>query len=60
MVYRADGSVGRLREDDDLSGEDVIPGFRCPVREILPPRAAGFGSTGAGRTERSTVEGLSE
>src|SRR5207244_9383387 len=33
MVYRVDGSVGRLREADELSGEDVIPGFRCPVRE---------------------------
>jgi Uma2 family endonuclease len=38
MVYRADGSVSRLHEDDELSGEDIIPGFRCPVREILPPR----------------------
>ncbi len=38
MVYRANGSVTRLREDDDLSGEDVIPRFRCPLREILPPR----------------------
>jgi Uma2 family endonuclease len=38
MVYRSDGSVTRLHEDDELSGEDIIPGFRCPVREILPPR----------------------
>jgi Uma2 family endonuclease len=38
MVYRGDGSVSRLRESDDLSGEDVIPGFRCPVRAIFPPR----------------------
>jgi Uma2 family endonuclease len=38
MVYRSDGSVSRLRESDELSGEDVIPGFRCPVKEILPPR----------------------
>jgi Uma2 family endonuclease len=28
-----------LGEDDELSGEDIIPGFRCPLREILPPRA---------------------
>ena len=28
--------VGYLREDGELSGEDVIPGFRCMVREILP------------------------
>jgi Uma2 family endonuclease len=26
-----------LEEDDELSGEDIIPGFRCPLREILPP-----------------------
>ncbi len=38
MVYRADGTVNRLRENDELSGEDVIPGFRCTVREILPTR----------------------
>ena len=38
MIYRGDGSVGRLRESDELSGEDIIPGFRCPVREILPRR----------------------
>ena len=37
-VLRRDGSVSELREDDELSGEDVIPGFRCPVREILPKR----------------------
>jgi Uma2 family endonuclease len=38
MVYRADGSVSRLLESDELSGEDVIPGFRCPVRELFPRR----------------------
>jgi Uma2 family endonuclease len=37
-VYRDDGSVSRLRESDELSGEDVIPGFRCAVRELFPPR----------------------
>jgi Uma2 family endonuclease len=34
----ADGLVSRLLEDDELSGEDVVPGFRCRIREILPPR----------------------
>jgi Uma2 family endonuclease len=38
MVYHRDGSVSRLRESDDLSGEDVIPGFRCPVGELFPRR----------------------
>jgi Uma2 family endonuclease len=28
-----------LDEDDVLSGEDIVPGFRCPLREILPRRA---------------------
>ena len=37
MVYRRDGSVSRLRENDELSGEDVIPGFTCPVRDLFPP-----------------------
>lgn len=37
-VYRIDGSIRLLFEDDELSGEDVIPGFRSPIREIFPPR----------------------
>ena len=43
MVYRGDGSISQLHEDDELSGEDVIPGFRCPVRDILPRQAASEG-----------------
>ncbi len=38
MVYRADGSVQLLKEDDQLSGESVLAGFACPVAEIFPPR----------------------
>ncbi|QEH36088.1 hypothetical protein OJF2_46480 [Aquisphaera giovannonii] len=37
MVHRRDGSVARLLEADSLSGEDVLPDFVCPIREILPP-----------------------
>ena len=37
-VLRCDGSVSELTEEDELSGEDVIPGFRCFVRQILPQR----------------------
>ena len=40
MVYRVDGSTSFLHENDVLSGEDVIPGFRCSVAEIFPPREA--------------------
>ncbi len=35
-VYRRDGSVSRLHQDDELSGEEVIPGFRCAVRSLFP------------------------
>jgi Uma2 family endonuclease len=35
-VYRIDGSVQRLREEDELRGDDVIPGFVCRVSDLLP------------------------
>ena len=38
-VIRGDGSTATLREGDQLSGEDVIPGFACPVASIFPPTA---------------------
>ena len=37
-VHSIDRPIRLLFEDDELSGEDVMPGFRCPVRDILPPR----------------------
>ncbi len=40
-IHRHDGSVGWLREEDELSGEDVLPGFRCPVSSLFPPKPAG-------------------
>jgi Uma2 family endonuclease len=41
-VRRADGSSTTLRENDDLTGENIVPGFRCQVRELflLPTEAA--------------------
>jgi Uma2 family endonuclease len=41
-VLRADGSSAILHEQDELTGESVIPGFRCQVRELflLPMDAA--------------------
>jgi Uma2 family endonuclease len=35
LIYRADGSINGLREQDELSGEDVLPGFRCRVAELF-------------------------
>lgn len=37
-VFRADGSLSLLRDPQELDGEDVLPGFRCPLSEIFPPR----------------------
>jgi Uma2 family endonuclease len=36
-IHRADGSTGWLLEHAELSGEAVVPGFRCAVRELFPP-----------------------
>jgi len=35
-IRRADGSMSRLRETDELSGEDVVPEFRCPLGSLFP------------------------
>jgi len=34
-VYRADGTVSIVGPEEELDGEDVLPGFRCPLSEIL-------------------------
>jgi Uma2 family endonuclease len=34
-VHRPDGSVVKLRENAELTGEEVIPGFRCPIAELF-------------------------
>jgi Uma2 family endonuclease len=39
-IYRRDGSISRLREDGELSGEDVLPGFRCRLATIFPEKSA--------------------
>lgn len=36
-VYRADGSMTRLREGQQLDGENVVPGFLCRVDDLFPP-----------------------
>ncbi len=40
-VFRLEGPITLVTGHDELTGEDVLPGFRCPLREILPPVAAG-------------------
>lgn len=34
-VYRADGTVSIIGPGDGLDAEDVLPGFRCALRDIL-------------------------
>jgi Uma2 family endonuclease len=36
-VHRKDGTLADLEASDELSGEDVVPGFRCQVAEIFEP-----------------------
>ena len=38
-ILRGDGSIALLRGEGELSGEDVVPGFRCPLSAIFPPVA---------------------
>jgi hypothetical protein len=54
-IFRLAGSPEDVAEDGEISGEDIIPGFRCPLREIVPPpqpaekpQAAPAGPNGAG------------
>jgi Uma2 family endonuclease len=34
-VFRQDGSAARLTETQSLSGEDVLPGFTCPLATLF-------------------------
>jgi Uma2 family endonuclease len=34
-VYRPDGSLTIVAADDSLEGEDIMPGFSCPLRDVL-------------------------
>ena len=35
LVHRPDAQVITLGEADRLEGEDIVPGFRCPVEDIF-------------------------
>src|SRR5215813_9074251 len=35
QVHRANGTITKLQSEEQLAGEDVIPGFQCPVAEIF-------------------------
>lgn len=38
QIYRADGTTAWLRASEELTGEGIVPGFRCRVADLfLPP-----------------------
>jgi Uma2 family endonuclease len=37
QIPRADGPDITLKKDDEISGEEVIPGFRCRVGDLFQP-----------------------
>jgi Uma2 family endonuclease len=37
LVRRLDGTITEVHEGDELSGEDVVPGFRCRVADVFRP-----------------------
>jgi Uma2 family endonuclease len=36
IIHRKDGSVAKLHKNDELSGENILPGFTCEVAELFP------------------------
>jgi Uma2 family endonuclease len=36
-VYRKNGTIIEVDDENELSGEDVLPGFRCRLADVLPP-----------------------
>jgi hypothetical protein len=36
QIFQADGSSARIRSGGELSGEGVVPGFRCPMDALFP------------------------
>jgi Uma2 family endonuclease len=38
-IIRGDGSTAILRDSEELSSEDIIPGFVCAVSSIFPPKS---------------------
>jgi len=37
-IFCPDGNITEIREDKDLTDEEILPGFRCPVRSLFPPK----------------------
>lgn len=35
-IHRLDGTVTKLHAKDEITGEDILPGFRCQVEQFFP------------------------
>jgi Uma2 family endonuclease len=46
-VYRHDSAVRRLRENDEIDGGDVLPGFRCRIGDFFLPASTAPASEAA-------------
>jgi len=46
-VHRPAGPIAVFRGDDEITGEDVMPTFRCPVSRFFPPAPAATPATPA-------------
>jgi hypothetical protein len=46
-IHRADGTVTDLNENQELTGEDVMPGFRCRVGDLFVTPEKKTGEPGA-------------
>lgn len=47
IIFRPNGAASWLSEDGHLGGEDVLPGFRCRLGDILPPPEPPAASAGS-------------
>ncbi len=36
LIHRKDGTVTKLHQNDQLSGEEILPGFTCNVADLFP------------------------
>jgi Uma2 family endonuclease len=51
LIHRLDGTMAKVRDGHELSGEDVVPGFRCPLAACLRPLPDQRQSDGNGRMD---------
>jgi Uma2 family endonuclease len=58
QAHRADGTIGRFRAHDQLSGEDVLPSFRYKVEDLFPtpPEIETYGPTSSAPVSPSPAQ----